>query len=55
MSFSAGVKDGVSLRWDMGLNKKRIAVFRFGRDEYEARLVRTSPLSVLPLWTRAFR
>jgi hypothetical protein len=33
-------QDGVSVRWDMGLNKKRVAVFRFGRDEYEARLVR---------------
>ena len=33
-------QDGVSMRWDMGLNKKRIAIFKFGRDEYEARLVR---------------
>lgn len=32
-------QDGVSVRWDMGLNKKRIAVFKFGRDEYEARLM----------------
>lgn len=33
-------QDGVSVRWDMGLNKKRVAIFKFGRDEYEARLVR---------------
>lgn len=31
------------MRWDMGLNKKRIAIFRFGRDEYEARLVSLPP------------
>ena len=29
------------MRWDVGLNRKRVACFRFGRDveEYEARLM----------------
>jgi len=32
-------QEGVTVRWDMALNKKRTANFRFGRDESEARLV----------------
>ena len=42
-------QDGVSVRWDVGLNKKRVAIFKFGRnDEYEAHLVRARPACVHP-------
>ena len=35
----AQTQEDVSIRWDMGLNQKRIAIFRMNRDETEMRLV----------------
>eukprot|EP00397_Hematodinium_sp_SG-2012_P000957 GEMP01000958.1.p1 GENE.GEMP01000958.1~~GEMP01000958.1.p1 ORF type:complete len:998 (+),score=225.65 GEMP01000958.1:73-3066(+) len=32
-------QDGVTVRWDVGLNKKRIAFFHFTKEDNEARLV----------------
>lgn len=32
-------KEGVTVRWEEGLNRKRIAVFRFGSSEREVRIV----------------
>ena len=41
-------QEDISVRWDMGLSKKRVAVFRFpGRDESELRLVTGEDTAVL--------
>eukprot|EP00899_Mesostigma_viride_P002385 jgi/Mesvir1/12147/Mv00399-RA.2 len=32
-------KDGISVRWDLGLNKKRVAYFMFPKEDNELRLV----------------
>jgi hypothetical protein len=44
---TANAQEGVTVRWDVGLNRKRVALFRFGREveEYEARLMVSQSLS----------
>lgn len=39
MMKEAQTKDGITVRWDVGLNKKRIAYFVFPKEENELRLV----------------
>lgn len=39
MTKEAQSKDGITVRWDMGLNKKRVAWFLFPKDDNELRLV----------------
>lgn len=35
------MQEGVSVRWDVGLNRRRVAIFRFAHNEgeFEARLM----------------
>jgi regulator of nonsense transcripts 1 len=39
MMKEAQSKDNITVRWDVGLNKKRIVYFVFPKDENELRLV----------------